>query len=78
MSNLNHQPAVESVDAILEGGPRDLPAALRTTRTTADCQKIKIPYRGGYEHFVRDADLATYPDQPHLVFRWADRTAIAE
>jgi hypothetical protein len=72
---------VELVDAVLHGGPDDLPAELRRTRIPAHHHKIKVPYRAGYEHFERaaDTDHATEDhDSRQLIFRWTGRTAIAE
>ena len=66
----------QSVDAVLTGGPDDIPPGLRETRIPTDREKIKIPHRGGYEHFERDAGVPADPTR--LVFRWTGRTAIAE
>ncbi|MET7402906.1 DUF5988 family protein [Dactylosporangium sp. NPDC005572] len=63
------------IDAVLDGGPADIPAVSRRQRATPEQLKIKLPRYNGYEHFERTADGA--PDQP-VVFRWAFRTRIAE
>ncbi|MFI5916535.1 DUF5988 family protein [Dactylosporangium sp. NPDC051541] len=76
MTHLEQQAADEIVHAVLEGGPVDIPAALRTVREPVADAKIKVPHYGGYEHFERatDADPATLP----IVFRWTTRTKVAE
>ncbi|HEY8533065.1 MAG TPA: DUF5988 family protein [Micromonospora sp.] len=68
-------PAVEMTDIVLEGGPPDLPPALRTARVPVAQDKVKIEFRGGYEHFERTSALT-----PHrqVIFRWVTRTRIAE
>lgn len=63
--------------AILRGGPADLPHAAREREVTADEQKVKVPWLGGYEHFERE------PGAPRevggaIVFHWTQRTRIAE
>ncbi|ADU11335.1 DUF5988 family protein [Micromonospora aurantiaca] len=63
------------IDVVLEGGPADLPADLRSRRVSTAEKKIKILYYGGYEHFERgNAAAAVEP----VVFRWTGRTRIAE
>jgi hypothetical protein len=74
--NINAEPA--TVDAVLEGGPTDLPEQERRRRSTPGEFTIKIMHRGGYEHFTRDADaLPAGPSAP-AVYRWTTRTRIAE
>ncbi|MFR9779394.1 DUF5988 family protein [Micromonospora sp. MS34] len=65
------------IEAVLVGGPNDLPAAVRTQRLPSDGQKVKIHHRGGYEHFEREtAGAAPSPDP--VIFRWTTRTRVAE
>ena len=62
-----------AVWAVLEGGPADVPAALRIYEHPVDGDIIKVQWLGGYEHFHRvEGD-----ERPHR-FRWAQRTKIAE
>lgn len=68
---LNHP---GDVRAVLEGGPADLPGALRVLGTLPDARTVKIPHRGGYEHFERAEDGADGVQ----VFSWTMRTKIAE
>ncbi|MET7671698.1 DUF5988 family protein [Micromonospora luteifusca] len=69
---------VEStIDAILVGGPSDLPTTQRSQRLPQDGQKVKIHHRGGYEHFEREA-TSTGPMSAPVVFRWTIRTRVAE
>lgn len=64
------------VDVVLEGGPADLPAELRTNHIDSTRTKIKVEHRGGYEHFERDGPSAS--DSQPVVFRWTGRTRVAE
>ncbi|SCL14029.1 hypothetical protein GA0070616_0309 [Micromonospora nigra] len=63
------------VEAVLEGGPANLPVDLRSHLVTPTSDKIKVHHYGGYEHFERDA---TTGDVTPVVFRWTGRTRIAE
>lgn len=61
--------------AVLVGGPDELP---RRVVDIADPTEIKIPFRGGYEHFRPDGrhqetELGRLP-----VYVWFERTEIAE
>ncbi|MER5337557.1 DUF5988 family protein [Micromonospora sp. NPDC002717] len=64
------------IDVVLEGGPADLPADLRSHRVARAEEKIKVRHYGGYEHFERGSapEAADVP----VVFRWTGRTRIAE
>lgn len=65
------------IQAVLVGGPSDLPATVRSQRLPPDGQKVKVHHRGGYEHFEREtAAVAGSPDP--VVFRWTTRTRVAE
>ncbi|MFI7578750.1 DUF5988 family protein [Micromonospora sp. NPDC049497] len=66
-----------TIEAVLVGGPNDLPATVRTQRLPQDGQKIKIHHRGGYEHFEREIDDPA-PSPDPVVFRWTTRTRVAE
>ncbi|MEU8327934.1 DUF5988 family protein [Micromonospora sp. NPDC048839] len=61
------------VQALLEGGPADFPADLRTQTAAAGQDRIKITYCGGHEHFDRCAGNVS-----PVIFRWTGRTRIAE
>jgi hypothetical protein len=67
-----------TIHAVLEGGPSDIPETLRSRREPAGTPKIKIPHRGGYEHFECDGDISTVDNTTPLVYRWTERTKIAE
>jgi hypothetical protein len=75
-----------TIDAILEGGPNDMLPSRRIVHGLApDDAKIKVPHRGGYEHFVRDAiDISSSAQESALVsgsvviFHWSARTEVAE
>lgn len=71
-----HGSAAETVEIILEGGPKDLPPDLRAGRTLAGDYKVKIVHRGGYEHFERTEGRVAGGEA--VVFRWMMRTKMAE
>lgn len=64
---------LQTIDITLEGGPDGVPAVIRAERSTLAARKLKIPYRGGYEHF----ELVDEPAAP-VTFHWTMRTKIAE
>lgn len=65
-----------TVEVVLVGGPSDLPADVRTLRMHPGEYKIKIPHRGGYEHFeLTDGEPVT---SAPLVLHWTTRTRVAE
>ncbi|KOV85564.1 hypothetical protein ADL03_14060 [Nocardia sp. NRRL S-836] len=64
------------VDAVLHGGPADLPQATRAQRVHREEKKVKIPHYGGHEHFERDG--TTPAERTEVVFRWIGRTRVAE
>jgi hypothetical protein len=70
------RPAAGDIDAVLEGGPADLPSILRRRQTGPTEGKIKVTHRGGYEHFERvgGQDGGNQP----VVFCWTTRTRMAE
>lgn len=75
-------------DAVLVGGPSDIQPARRIVRDVAQEDiKIKVPHRGGYEHFVRDiilysgngGTLSSGSDSTGtVIYRWSARTEVAE
>ncbi len=67
--------AVNSVLAVLEGGPVTLSEASRAQTVSAFTEKIKIPHYGGYEHFARTDE---HHENSHIIFRWMMRTEVAE
>ncbi|GHH38852.1 DUF5988 family protein [Lentzea cavernae] len=64
------------VDAVLHGGPADLPQETRAQRVHREEKKVKIPHYGGHEHFERDG--AALDERTAVVFRWIGRTRVAE
>jgi len=76
-SSLDLKP--ERQDALLEGGPVNLPAELREQPVDGSDYKIKIPYNGGYEHFERtDENTGGFDGSPRRIYRWVGRTRVAE
>ncbi|GAA2657372.1 DUF5988 family protein [Paractinoplanes durhamensis] len=68
--------AVRLVEAVLEGGPANLPNELRTHHVLHTDEKIKVPYLDGYEHF--ECASVTDTGGTPVVFRWTGRTRVAE
>ena len=67
-----------TVDAILEGGPLDLPPAARKRRIEGSARKVKVPHRGGYEHFELVEESRQGSAGAVWRFRWTRRTKFAE
>jgi len=65
-----------STNVMLVGGPPEFPRSARVQRVVPGLPKIKIMYRGGYEHFEPDPIERAERDQ--VVYRWTGRTNIAE
>ena len=57
------------VHALLEGGPSDLPPAVRICRVGADEAKVKVPRGGGYEHFERTEERTVRDGVSVVLFR---------
>lgn len=62
--------------AVLEGGPDDLPE--RIVSISDPGQDLKIPHRGGYEHFKNTSRHQDSPEGRLAVYEWWERTEIAE
>lgn len=62
--------------AFLEGGPADLPE--RIVRITPPGVEVKLPFRGGYEHFKVTPRHHDTAEGRLPVFEWTERTAVAE
>jgi hypothetical protein len=77
-----------TIDVVLVGGPSDIPPSDRMIHgVSLDDVKIKVPHRGGYEHFVRDVSqysegesaLPSSSDFAATVtYHWSTRTEVAE
>lgn|GEM_PF-999494 len=67
------------VNVFLLGGPLDFPETARSRRLDNADGKVKIQYRGGYEHFERTEEhYHLEGDCQGLIYRWTTRTRIAE
>jgi hypothetical protein len=68
------------VSALLQGGPTSFPEKLRLQRVNARNWKIKVPHRGGYEHFERVDEAGDHGESStgQVRFRWTTRTKLAE
>lgn len=67
------------VDAVLEGGPADIPAGQRYRQVSAGDLTFKLPHRDGYEHFECTGERLEGADgQRRSIYRWVSRTRVAE
>ncbi|MFF3784303.1 DUF5988 family protein [Streptomyces sp. NPDC001933] len=64
----------DAAKAVLEGGPDDLPD--RVVPLTAPGPDIKIPFRGGYEHFRATARHRETAEGQLPVYEWWERTEV--
>ncbi|MEU4240829.1 DUF5988 family protein [Actinoplanes sp. NPDC026619] len=62
-----------TIDAVLEGGPVDIPTSMRQCSARPDDVKIKLRWGTGYEHFERTEEAFDTN-----VFRWTGSTRVAE
>ncbi|MFE6839828.1 DUF5988 family protein [Streptomyces sp. NPDC057705] len=62
--------------AALEGGPDDLPD--RIVPIASPGEDLKVPHRGGYEHFKPTSRQQDGPQGRLPVYEWWERTEIAE
>ncbi|MER6502794.1 DUF5988 family protein [Streptomyces sp. NPDC001455] len=58
--------------AFLEGGPDDLPE--RIVPLTTPGNDLKVPFRGGYEHFRVTTRRKDTPEGQLPVYEWWERT----
>jgi uncharacterized protein DUF5988 len=65
----------DTIDAVLEGGPADLPASMRRRLAHRSDEKIKVRWGTGHEHFERTEEAN---EASSKIFRWTGRTKIAE
>jgi hypothetical protein len=69
---------VNSIHAVLEGGPVTIPDTSRTQVVSPFDEKVKLPHYGGYEHFERTVSLVEDTSCRQIIFRWTMRTELAE
>ncbi|MEV4439073.1 DUF5988 family protein [Streptomyces sp. NPDC049577] len=62
--------------AFLEGGPDDLPE--RVVPITPPGVELKIPFRGGYEHFKATPRHQDTAEGRLVIYEWSERTEVAE
>ncbi|MFI7404895.1 DUF5988 family protein [Streptomyces sp. NPDC049541] len=62
----------DTVKALLEGGPQDLPARIVPVDTSG--WDLKIELRNGYEHFRATSRHANTPEGSLPVYEWWERT----
>ena len=71
------------VEVTLKGGPEGLPETVVVGPAQLRDQRLKIPFRAGYEHFVPerpagDSKTRDSKTRDSAVFVWCDRTEFAE
>jgi hypothetical protein len=64
-----------SVEIALNGGPVEIARRMRASVTEILERKVKVPHRGGYEHFEFATDSA---GSVPVTFSWTMRTKVAE
>ncbi|MFF3958950.1 DUF5988 family protein [Streptomyces sp. NPDC001890] len=64
----------DAAKAVLEGGPDDLPD--RIVPLAEPGPDIKIPFRGGYEHFRATARQQETAEGQLPVYEWWERTEV--
>jgi|HubBroStandDraft_3_1064219.scaffolds.fasta_scaffold690459_2 hypothetical protein len=69
---------INSVQAVLEGGPPTIPATARIQPVNSFDEKVKLPHYGGYEHFERTGSFVEDTSCRQIIFRWTMRTEVAE
>ncbi|WP_033289418.1 DUF5988 family protein [Amycolatopsis jejuensis] len=67
-----------SVRIVLTGGPAELPEGGRVAEVDNLCDKVKISFGSGYEHFSHHGEVTEVDGVRLPVFRWCERTKIAE
>ncbi|MEQ0564000.1 DUF5988 family protein [Amycolatopsis sp. NEAU-NG30] len=68
--------AEPTVKVTLKGAPDGMPETVLVRCAELAHDRLKIPYRAGYEHFVPENHRGVPEDG--AVFVWCDRTKLAE
>jgi uncharacterized protein DUF5988 len=66
-----------TVKVTLKGAPDGMPDTVLVRCAELSSDRLKIPYRAGYEHFVPESGPHGVPEDG-AVFVWCDRTKFAE
>ncbi len=69
--------AEPTVKVTLHGAPDGMPATVLVRLADFSPDRLKIPFRAGYEHFVPQDSSPGVPEDG-AVFVWCDRTKFAE
>jgi hypothetical protein len=69
---------LNSIQAVLEGGPATIPHTSRTLFVSPYDEKVKLPHYGGYEHFERTISIVEDISCQQIIYRWTMRTELAE
>ncbi|MBE1587036.1 DUF5988 family protein [Nonomuraea angiospora] len=69
---------MSKIKVMLVGGPNHLPAEQRVVTLAKFCEKIKLPFGSGYEHFLHKGERTHVDGQEVPAYHWIMRTAIAE
>jgi hypothetical protein len=70
--------SVTQVKVVLSGGPAELAMAERSVPLAELGRTLKVRHQAGYEHFVHAGEYQSIDGYYAAVFRWTDRTKIAE
>jgi hypothetical protein len=63
---------------MLAGGPPSVLDIVGVYELDAICEKLKISYAGGYEHFISNGEFALVDGEQLPIFEWCLRTKVAE
>ncbi|MGW1375357.1 DUF5988 family protein [Streptomyces sp. NPDC002446] len=66
--------AETAAKAVLEGGPEELPERIMPVDPSG--ADLKIPFRGGYEHFRATSRQQDTPEGALPVYEWWERTEL--
>ena len=78
MENIMEAVELNTVQAVLVGGPESIPATSRVQDVCPFDEKVKLPHYGGYEHFERTGSLVEDTSCRQIIYRWTMRTELAE
>jgi hypothetical protein len=67
-----------TVKVTLKGAPDGMPETVLVRFAELSHDRLKIPYRAGYEHFVPESNSPHGVPEDGAVFVWCDRTKFAE
>jgi hypothetical protein len=69
---------MEPIKVLLEGGPANMPEAERVHEVNDLSARIRLPRGNGYEHFAYSGGSRYVHGSTMPVYKWYQRTKIAE